>query len=375
MNRVISPLILEAVDLKVIKGGALLVDLPRLELPGGEVLSLIGPNGAGKTTLMQALAFLTKPTAGSILFKGQRVEGAQAALAYRRRIAMVFQEPLLFNATVSENVAAGLKFRKLDRSRIRKIVESQLERFGIARLRKRSTRTLSGGEAQRTSLARAFATEPEILFLDEPFASLDPPTREALTDDLETALRATGTTAVLATHDRTEALRLSDRIGIMNRGKMIQIGPPDEVMNRPADEFTAAFVGAETIVPGRVTESNGGSFLAAVEPTTAGAAACAGNVIEAVGEARVGEHVVFSIRPENITLSLRAEESSARNQFRGKIERIVPVGFFFKVQIECGFPLSAFITRRSLDELSLSEGTEVYASFKATAIHVVKRGR
>ena len=355
--------ILKALDLKVNRGGNIILDISTFELIEGEVLSLIGPNGAGKTTLLQALAFLSKPTAGDVLFKGARIT-PKTALAYRRQIAMVFQEPLLFNATVYENVASGLEFRKMAKATIADRVDRQLSRFGIDHLKQRSAMTLSGGEAQRTSLARAFATEPEILFLDEPFAALDPPTRETLIDDLEMALRQTATTAILATHDRIEALRLSDRIGVMNAGKMMQLAPPEEVMNRPADEFVAAFVGMETILTGRVIEENSGSFLVSV----------AGHQIEAVGNVRVGEQVVLFVRPENISISLQPERTSIRNQCRGKIEKITIAGFHYRVRINCGFALAAFITRHSIEELELREGMDVYASFKATAIHVIRKG-
>ncbi|HTZ40752.1 MAG TPA: ATP-binding cassette domain-containing protein, partial [Syntrophales bacterium] len=198
--------ILEAKNLKVIRGGSLLVDVPGMEITEGETLSLIGPNGAGKTTLLQALSYLMKPSTGEVLFRGQAVGAQQGVLEYRRRLAMVFQEPLLFDTTVFGNVASGLKIRGIGGPEARRIVESQLDRFGIAHLQDRSARTLSGGEAQRTSLARAFAISPEILFLDEPFAALDPPTREAIVADLERVLAETKTTTVMATHDRNEAL-------------------------------------------------------------------------------------------------------------------------------------------------------------------------
>jgi len=352
--------ILKASGLKVRRGGTTILDVPGFELTGGEVVSLIGSNGAGKTTLLQVLASLLVPTEGEVLFKGGRIT-TNSILSYRRKIAMVFQEPLLFNATVFENVASGLKFRKVKKEHIPDIVGRQLNRFGIAHLRDRSARTLSGGEAQRTSLARSFATEPEIIFLDEPFAALDPPTREALVDDLEAALRGTATTAVLVTHDRLEALRLSDRIGIMNEGKMIQMGSPEEIMNSPVDEFVASFVGAEIVLTGRVIEKNGDTFLVSVS----------GHDIRVVGDVQIGQQVLLCIRPENITISINPERTSAQNQFLGKIERIIPVGFYYKVQLDCGFALTAFITGRALEELSLREQMQVYASFKATAIHTI----
>ncbi len=355
--------ILRVTDLKVNRGGRQILDLSEFGVSQGGVLSLIGPNGAGKTTLLQALAYLFPPAAGDVLFKGNLIT-RENALGYRRRIAMVFQEPLLFRATVYDNVASGLKFRGTKRARIADRVQHQLERFGISHLSDRAAWTLSGGEAQRTSLARAFATEPEILFLDEPFAALDLPTRETLLDDLEKALRTTGTTAVLATHDRIEALRLSDQIGVMNGGRMVQMAPPDEIMNHPADEFVAAFVGMETILAGRVDEAAHGVIRIAV----------GGKTVEAVGEAKVGDRVMLFIHPDQVTLSLCSAQTSARNHYQGKIEKIIMNGYYNKVRINCGFELTAFVTRQSLEELALREQIDICASFKATAIHVIKKG-
>ena len=202
--------LLQARDILIRRGGVPVITIPELAIEHGRVVSLIGPNGAGKSTLLLALASLLKPHQGTIFFHGQPVDSRNSRAAYRRKLAMVFQEPLLFDATVFENVASGLKIRGRSSEEINLTVEEQLARFGIGQLAGRSARKLSGGEAQRTSLARAFAIRPEIIFLDEPFASLDPPTRDALVDDLHTILRQTRTTAVIATHDRMEALRLSD---------------------------------------------------------------------------------------------------------------------------------------------------------------------
>jgi tungstate transport system ATP-binding protein len=357
--------LLVAKDISVERAGTTLLDVPELTIGEGEVLSLIGPNGAGKTTLLQALCYLLKPINGEIFFKGQRVNSEYPIFEYRRKLVMVFQEPLLFNTTVFENVASGLKFRRMKQSEIKTIVMENLEMFGIGHLSNRSARTLSGGEAQRTSLARAFALKPEILLLDEPFASLDPPTRESLIGDLERILQHFKTTVVFATHDRMEALHLSDRIAVMNEGKILQLGSPEEVMNHPADGFVASFVGVETILDGRVVKEGEGIITVSVS----------GYEIEAVGEIPFGEKVILCIRPENVTISKnsRGGITSARNVFPGKIERITPLGLFQKVHIDCGFPIVAYVTNDSLKSLSLEEGKIVDASFKATAIHVVKR--
>jgi tungstate transport system ATP-binding protein len=359
--------ILEVKNLEVNRGGAVLIRVPSLCIYEGEIHSLIGPNGAGKTTLLQTLSYLLKPFQGEIFFRGSRIGTNHSVLEYRRKLAMVFQEPLLFDATVFNNVASGLKIRGIKRNEIRDRVLEQLEQFGISQLSRRSARTLSGGEAQRTSLARAFVLRPEILLLDEPFSSLDPPTRESLIEDLEHILQQTRTTAIFATHDRLEALRLSNRIAVMNGGQIIQIGSPEQVANHPVSEFVASFMGVETILTGKVIKRNGGTFIVSVE----------GQEIEAVGDARLGEKVVLCIRPENVTLSIRPsqEGTSARNVFSGKIVKIISLGLYQKIYLQCKFPLIAYVTNHSLEELSLSEGKEVRASFKATAVTVIRKGQ
>ncbi len=165
-------------ELQVRRGGSLVLDISSLTVEEGTILSLIGPNGAGKTTLMQTLACLIKPHGGEFFFKGRKVFSNNGLLQYRRRLAMVFQEPMLFDTTVFQNVASGLKIRGMDRSEMGQRVKQNLQRFGISHLMDRSARKISGGEAQRTALARALAIQPELLFLDEPFASLDPPLRK-----------------------------------------------------------------------------------------------------------------------------------------------------------------------------------------------------
>jgi len=358
--------ILEARNLEVNRGGAILIRIPSLLVQKGEILSLIGPNGAGKTTLLQTLSYLLKPFQGEILFRGKKVDTNHSVLEYRRKLAMVFQEPLLFDTLVFDNVASGLKIRGMKSTDIRNRVMENLERFGIGHLSRRSAKKLSGGEAQRVSLARAFVIQPEILLLDEPFASLDPPTRDSLIEDLESILQQTRTTAIFATHDRLEALRLSNRIAVMNGGSILQIGPPEEVMNRPANEFVASFVGVETILAGKVIKKDGGTFIASVS----------GQEVEAVGEAHLGEAVVLCVRPENVTLLIRPsqEGTSARNIFPGKIVKIISLGLYQKIHLDCGFPLVAYVTNHSLEELSLTEGKEVKASFKATAVTVMRKG-
>lgn len=359
--------LLEAENLEVVRGGVQVLKIPSIVLHENEVLSLIGPNGAGKSTLLLALARLLPTTTGTMRYRGEPISSDRATFAYRRRLAMVFQQPLLFDATVFDNVAAGLTIRGMTRRDIRTRVMETLELFNMVPLAERSARKLSGGEAQRTSLARAFAIRPEMIFLDEPFVALDPPTRQALMDDLERILSETSTAAVLATHDQLEALRLSDRMVVMKQGRIIQSGPPVEVMNRPVDEFVASFVGMENVLTGRVVEAGEGMLTLAL-------ANCR---IEFPGTAAIGDPAVFCIRPEHVTIDIFDPdgETSARNVFPATIRKIVPTGVFQKIHLDCGFSLVAYLTNQSLANLHLDEGKRVFVSFKATAVHLIRAGK
>ncbi len=349
-------------DVRVVAGGRAILDLSRFDLRRGDILAVIGPNGAGKSTLLSLLAGILPPTAGSVRFGDTEVYTG-STLAHRRRVTLVFQDPLLLDDTVAGNVATGLRLRGVDRKTVDARVDLALERFRIAHLAPRRARTLSGGEAQRTSLARAMALGPELLLLDEPSAALDPPTRESLLDDLARSLRETGTTAVLATHDRIEALRLADQVAVMRDGRLFQTGSPEEVMNHPADEFIAGFVGVETILRGVVTSTGDGTFTVAVER----------NPLVVAGAAAPGNEVILCIRPENVTLAAvpPAGPSSARNAFPGSVKRLVPLGPLIRVEIDCGFDLTALVTPPAGRELALAEGSRVYALVKATAIHAI----
>src|SRR5574341_1619615 len=234
-----------------------ILDIPFLAVEGGEVLAVIGPNGAGKSTLLRVMGLLEPPAKGTIRFRGREVSGADF-LPVRRRMATVFQEPLLVNASVYENAALGLKLRGLAPASIERRVKPWLERLGITQLVKRPARSLSGGEAQRTSLARALALDPELLLLDEPFSSLDPPTREGLLLDLEKILRETGVAAVFVTHDRDEAFMLGDRVAVLIGGRILQVGETTKVFTQPVNEAVADFVGIDTKIPGVVEESGEG---------------------------------------------------------------------------------------------------------------------
>ena len=356
---------LEIRDLVVARGGRTVLSIPQLRLGRREVTAVIGPNGSGKSTLLAALQLLLPRERGELLLDGAPIAGDPVMA--RRRMAAAFQEPLLLSMSVRENVELPLRLRGVGRRERRKAAEEWLERFGIAALARRGARALSGGEAQRVSLARAFAARPELLLLDEPFAGLDAPTRAQLLEDFAQILAEARPTTLLVTHDRAEALRLADRVAVLIEGRLRQWGTPDEVFSMPADEQVAAFVGVENVWPGRLIEEREGLAIWRCGPLTVETAAAAG-----AGAA------FLCVRPEQVTLSTACragDPSSARNHAAGRIVGAYSEGAFMRVTLEVeggeGARVSADISRVSWEELDLAVGQRVEAAFKASAVHVI----
>ncbi len=362
-----SDTVLEGHDLRVSYQGATTLEVAEVQVREGAILSLIGPNGAGKSTLLRVLALLEVPIAGTVLFRGTPVSGkSRDLLALRRRLACVFQEALLYDATVEANAALGLRLRRRPSGEAAAVVQRWLDRLGIAHLATRRARTLSGGEAQRVSLARAFALQPEVLLLDEPFAALDPPTRQELLGLLQDLLRQEGCATVFVTHDREEALRLGDRIAVMMGGRIRQTGKPSEVFGHPISEEVARFVGVETILEGRITGKRDGLLSVQVN----------GARIEALGKAAVGERVLVCLRPEDLVIRKAGDhpaQESARNHLEGVVEDAIRLEAQYRLQIDCGPRVVALVTKQSVEEMGLAPGCRVVVTFKASAVHLIRR--
>jgi ABC-type sulfate/molybdate transport systems ATPase subunit len=354
--------ILEINNLVIKRDKRQVLHIDRLNLVEKEILSVIGPNGAGKSTLLLTLGRLIKPDEGTITFRGRPFDLINE-LEYRRRIGLVLQEPLLMNMSVFDNVAIGLRFRNFPSKQAHRQVDCWLEKMGISSLRNRPARSLSGGEAQRTSLARAFALDPELLLLDEPFSSLDAPTRSKLLEDFHAILSNINTTTVFVTHDMDEALILGGRVAVIMDGVLRQVGKPVEVFSSPGDPDIAAFVGIETIIAGEVLKCEKGRVFVKAE----------GVLLEAVGDVGVGKKVYYCLRPEDITLisSQNGSELSADNHFSGKITRMIPQGPLIKIVLDCGFPLVSLTTRSTAYQMKLEVGMEATASFMASASHLI----
>lgn len=224
-----------------------ILSVPDLSIFQGETLGIMGPNGAGKSTLVKILACLQPPSNGQYFYKNTELSPEKTSLEQRRKWAVVLQQTLIFDTTVYHNVAAGLKIRKVPKAMIKEKVEFWLEKFGIAHLAKKNAHQLSGGEAQRVSLARALILDPEVLYLDEPFSALDYPTKVKLLKDFSSILKETNTTTIFISHDLAEVKFLTDRLAVIMNGEIKQFGKTKEVIEHPNEE-TASFLNELTLL-------------------------------------------------------------------------------------------------------------------------------
>jgi len=329
------------------------------------VTVLFGPSGGGKTTALRCLAGLERPDEGQIAFAGEVWFDANQRVCLspqKRDIGFLFQEYALFpHLSVAGNVAYGLGH--LPRPERGPLIEEVLHRFGLGGLADHYPRQLSGGQQQRVALARVLVRRPRLLLLDEPLSALDDPTREQVRHELRGLLVGAGVPVVLVTHDRREAAALGDHLVVLDRGRVRQQGAVTEVFARPSDLEVAQIVGIETILPGHVRRVADGLATVAV-----------GEVELVVTQATKEEAVYVCVRAEDVTLhrgNLATE--SARNRLTGLVRAVNPDGALVRVKLDCGFPLTAAVTRLAADELSLREGAEVIAMLNPTALHLLPR--
>lgn len=340
--------------------GAFSLAVDSLKIREGEVFAIIGPNGAGKTTLLNAMAMLKTPASGTLRIMGRDALAPANKLFLRRAMSVVFSQPYLTNDTVYNNVALPLKLRgKKDGA----AVEEALELFRITHLKSRNAKTLSQGESHRAVLARAFVTKPKLVLLDEPFSALDERVKDSIARDLRRVLKGSGASVVFVTQDQGGALTLCDTLGVLVDGRILQQGEPQDIFTRPASAEVADFVGVETILPGKVAVKQ--DNLCSVE--------AGGHTLMVVSDCEAGDSVFVCIRPEDVSVSLSAEAGGRRNNFKSKVISVAPWGLEYKVELDCGFTLRAAVTKQLVDGLGLAGGCGVYASFKATALHLIKR--
>lgn len=400
---------LEAWQLVKSYAGRRVVDVEHLAVEEGEVLAVLGPNGAGKSTLFRLLSLIEPVDSGRITHFGRPVRSGD--LDARRRTATVFQRPLLMQGSVRDNVAFGLKLRRVEREGRNEKVAWALDLLGIAGFADADVKTLSGGELQKVAIARALVLDPEILFLDEPTSNLDGGVRRRFREDLRDVVGRLGVTVVLITHDQNEALNLAHRVAVLRDGRVVQEGSTDDVFTRPSDSFVADFMGVETVWHGRVTSCADGQCVVLARN---------GHTAEAVASVptAVGDTVLLAMRPEDIALApVRGSGSvdglpaptSVRNHWHGVVEDVTHAGALVRVRVALSpagpreVPLAptgtgdmsaeadgiarrsatlsldaresrliALITRMSAESLGIVPGIEVEAAIKATALHLME---
>ena len=336
--------------------GDFLLDGVDLKVEKGEYFIVLGPTGAGKTVLLEAIAGLHPVRSGEIWLDGREVTKLEPE---KRGIGFVYQDYVLFpHLSVKDNLLFGLKQTKRSKEEMGRVMEWLAELLGITPLLERSPDTLSGGERQKVALARALSTSPEVLLLDEPLSALDPQHREGVQQELRQIHQRLKQTVIHVTHDFEEAIALGDRIAVLGAGRILQIGTPDEIFRQPNSEFVARFAMTRNIFTGEVRDGDHGQAIIAIE----------GTEFEVVTELRGRLHA--SLRPEDILISKEPLISSARNSLKGTITDIADRGATRYLTVSTPLDFVCLVTRRSFEELGLTEGEEVYVTFKASAIHI-----
>jgi spermidine/putrescine transport system ATP-binding protein len=307
-------------------GEALAVDRVDLDIANGEFFSLLGPSGCGKSTTLAIIGGFEEPTEGTVYLGGREMRRVPP---YRRDVNTVFQSYALFpHLDVAANVGFGLRRRKLARDAIRRRVADALDLVGLAGLEKRKPGQLSGGQQQRVALARALVNEPRVLLLDEPLGALDLKLRKQMQLELKRIQREVGVTFLYVTHDQEEALAMSDRLAVMNGGRIEQIGVPEEVYDRPATEFVAEFLGASNLLPGRVSAEQAG--LVRISLDDAGEVQVpAARVPPGSGRVKVG------VRPEKLRpVRPGAPDPGGENEIGGRVRTSTYLGLGHQLEVD-----------------------------------------
>ena len=341
--------VLELNKVKAYRGRKTVLDVPRFLVQRGELLSLIGPNGAGKSTLLQVINALLPHAEGEIRLFGTSIAGFDR-VELRRRCAMVFQEPLFVRDTVYENVAMPLRLRGWKGEDVKRRVQAALELFRCHHLAERLALRLSGGEAQRVCLARAFVTEPELLLLDEPFTALDPATRSDLLAELRQAAIAREMTVLLVSHNLSDVLNFTERAVVMEEGKIAQDADPETVMRRPVSVSVARLVGMDNIIACRVEERQGAAVIrmpGGLDIPWTGDKGAAGSYCCLPGDA-------FSLAPEG------QAEGQKTDFFYVKIEvlvrQIIPGVGIYKAVVSCnGLELNIALPKEQGRKLAVGQ--------------------
>ncbi len=348
---------LEIGDLVHYYGRKKVLEIDRFEVYPGESVVIFGPNGAGKSTLLRVAALLEKPTSGHVIYHGVDAWPGNP-LSLRRQAVLLLEKPVFFRGRVKDNLLYGLKLRGVRPQDGRQSLEEIVELFRLGPLLDRSPEELSAGERQRVNLARAMVIKPRVLFLDEPFSSLDAAFRDELMAEFHQIRRKTGQTTVLVTHIREEAAYLADRMIVLIQGKVVQAGKPEEIFAFPAHPAVARLIGHEALVEGTVVDQQNGLLKIAI----------AGQFLYALGHRFPGERVTVIFRPEEVILATEKPATSVRNWFYATVTEIKHLDKLFLVHLDCGFKLKAYLTRPAIEELQVASGKKFWAGVKASSL-------
>ncbi len=345
-------LALAGIEKRYAGGGAAAVASIDLTIRQGEFLTLLGPSGCGKTTILRMIAGLVPPSAGRIRLAGSDITSRPA---HRRNMGLVFQNYALFpHLSVARNVAFGLEMRGIKAEAVEKRVADVLALVRLQGLAERRPAALSGGQQQRVALARALVVEPAVLLLDEPLSNLDAKLREELREEIRDIQRRLGITTVFVTHDQEEALTMSDRIVVMNAGRIEQIGSPTEIYEKPQTAFVAGFIGRMNRIEAKVTASKGGySILEA-----------AGLRVAASHTLPQGTRATVMIRPHRIHLARSGSSAAARqNSVRATISKVTFAGETVQYEINSGGNILRVESQTSSAGYHRNPGDEVAAEW------------
>jgi iron(III) transport system ATP-binding protein len=331
-----------------------------LDVEPGELLLLLGPSGCGKSTLLRSVAGFVRPDQGVVRFDGEDIT---ALPPDQRQIGMVFQSFALFpHLSVAENVAFGLRERRVDKREIPQRVDQALADMRLDGYQKRRVHELSGGEQQRVALARALVTRPRCLLLDEPLSNLDASLRQSMREEIRRVCKEYGLTTLYVTHDQKEALAIADRIAVMKKGYLEQVGLPHEVYRRPATSTVAQFLGETNLLECQVRTATDGAFSLARGQLQL--------PIEGIGAADVGKTVLASVRPECVRLASRA---SAEEPLEARVVSSVFLGELCEVTLDCrGELLRAF--RLNCRPGDFEAGGQVFVGVSPSDVVLLQRG-
>lgn len=341
--------------------GEFYLDNVNLNLDKNSYMVIIGPTGSGKSVLLETIAGFYRPENGKVFLEGKEITSLNPE---DRGISIVYQDYVLFpHMNIFENIAYGLKKKTDDEKLIKSKVLKMAKLLKIEHLLHRNPDTLSGGEKQRTAIARSLIVEPKVLLMDEPFSAVDVSTHAYLTKLIKNAIADYETTCIHVTHNFNDVWNLAEKVAVMKEGKILQQGCTKEVFSKPSHNFVADFVGVHNILEGEIAGKKGSLTEIKLNPSL---------TVYSSDEPTDSKNVLIAIRPENIIFSNEAFVSSVQNQIMGTVNEIVKVGPIIWIKVKVGEThFKGILTPNSCEKLGIKKGKEIYISFKSVNVKII----